>query len=67
METLGSDHIVLFGEKYKKGVHGLAFRWDADLNDWIKANRTWSEIEGLSGRRALEAERYNFDQLRGNL
>ena len=60
MATLGSDYIVLFGEKYKKGVHGLAFRWDCDLKEWIKANMSWREVEALSGRRALESERYNF-------
>ena len=45
------------GERYKQGVHGLAFRYDTQEKQWVNSHKTWEEVVSIS---FLDYERYNF-------
>ena len=52
------------GEYFKRGEHGLNYRWDTSLKEWVNSHKTWDEVrEGSTVFGAvndLSSEKYNF-------
>ena len=61
---MNNAEVFHHGEYFKRGAHGLAYRWDTSLKEWVNSHKTWDEVrEGSAVFGAvndLSSEKYNF-------